>query len=182
MEELWKIIDLDSKYSVSNLGNVKNNKTGRILSKRPEKKGYTRANLNGKDYKIHRLVAIAFIPNPNNLPEINHKDTNKTNNTVTNLEWCTSSFNQKHSYDSGCKTVAGEKNPRSILNEKDVLYIWENNLSVKDIVDNYKLKKGYAKRVRSKQTWKHLLQDSGSTTSRKAYTVSAVEVEASLTD
>ena len=84
---------------MSNLGHVKN-KHGRIL--KPEiRNGYYSVDLmkNKKRYKfrIHRLVAEAFIPNPDNLPIINHKDENKLNNEASNLEWCTSSYNTHYS-------------------------------------------------------------------------------------
>ena len=62
-----------------------------------ERKGYERVHLykdkKGKYFKIHRLVAMAFIPNPDNLPQVNHRDENKTNNRVDNLEWCTQEYN-----------------------------------------------------------------------------------------
>lgn len=90
--EIWKNIEFFEQYSVSNFGNVRNNMTGKILKPRKHTNGYTRVTL-CKDKKhydryIHRLVAQAFIPNPNNLPEINHIDENKSNNFVENLEWC----------------------------------------------------------------------------------------------
>lgn len=59
-----------------------------------------------KQYLVHRLIAITFIPNPNDLPMVNHKDGNKLNNSVENLEWCTRSENTKHSYENGLQTVA----------------------------------------------------------------------------
>jgi hypothetical protein len=57
-----------------------------------------------KMFSIHRLLAIHFIPNPNNLPQVNHKDGNKLNNSIDNLEWCTQSHNIQHAYDTGLKT------------------------------------------------------------------------------
>ena len=57
-----------------------------------------------KCFSIHRLLAMHFIPNPNNLPQVNHKDGNKLNNELSNLEWCTMSYNIQHMYDTGLKT------------------------------------------------------------------------------
>ena len=98
MSEMWKSLDFIgfSNYSVSNLGDVKRN--NKILKKRYSK-GYLRVVLyspqypKGKSCLIHRLVAQAFIPNPDNLPQVNHKDEDKTNNCVTNLEFCTHKYN-----------------------------------------------------------------------------------------
>ena len=90
--EIWKNIESFEHYSVSNFGNVRNNMTGKILKPRKHTNGYARVILckNKKHYDryIHRLVAQAFIPNINNLSEVNHKDENKLNNFVENLEWC----------------------------------------------------------------------------------------------
>lgn len=78
---------------------------GKILKQGKSKKGYPIVYLS-KDGKqstrvVHRLVAKAFIPNPNNLPQVNHKDGCKINNHVDNLEWCDNSYNQKHAHDTG---------------------------------------------------------------------------------
>lgn len=81
-------------YYVSNLGQVKN-KHGRIL-KPAIRNGYCRVYLKDKWYPVHRLVAMAFIPNPDGLPEVNHKDFNKFNNCVDNLEWCTRKYNTRY--------------------------------------------------------------------------------------
>ncbi len=100
MDEVWKDIKgYEGIYQVSDLGNVKRVNTGRVL-KFAETRGYKRLRLskNGKpkDYQVHRLVAIAFIPNPNNYPQINHKDEVKDNNIVGNLEWCTAKENTNY--------------------------------------------------------------------------------------
>jgi len=98
--EIWKEIkDYEGLYWVSNLGQVKNKK-GKILI--PEiRSGYYSVNLckNGKrvHFRIHRLVAEAFINNPKKLPQVNHKDENKLNNQAENLEWCDNTYNSHYS-------------------------------------------------------------------------------------
>lgn len=100
MEEIWKTIEEFPNYEVSSLGNVRNKKTGRIL-KSSLAKGYPQVILcqNGDKYsrRVHRLVATAFLPNPNNYPDINHKDECKTHNNVDNLEWCDETYNIQYS-------------------------------------------------------------------------------------
>jgi hypothetical protein len=100
--EQWKLIsDTDNRYSISSLGNIKNNNTNRILKDRIDRNGYhsifIKVNNILKNLSIHRLVAIAFIPQLNNdRCCINHKDLNKDNNNYLNLEWCTYKENTKH--------------------------------------------------------------------------------------
>lgn len=116
MKEIWKdIAGYEGKYQVSNRGRVRSleyhNMRGikRIGFLRPTVVGrgigYLRVALSRKhkltSFMIHRLVALAFIENPHNLPQVNHKDGNKHNNNVDNLEWCTNSYNQLHAYANG---------------------------------------------------------------------------------
>ena len=97
----------DGKYEVDSTGAVFSNaRTKRVeLVGKVTKHGYRLLLLtvnHKRLYKmVHRIVAEAFFPNPNNYPEVNHKDGNKLNNAVSNLEWCTSSQNQKHAVDAG---------------------------------------------------------------------------------
>lgn len=111
-KEIWKDIpNYEGLYQVSNFGRIKSLIKWNISKKKFEKnqlirktrinfKGYETIKLskNGfdKNFQIHRLVAQAFIPNPNNLPQINHKDENKLNNNVNNLEWCTNKYNSNY--------------------------------------------------------------------------------------
>ena len=106
-KEIWKDIkNYEGLYQVSNLGNVKSlnySHTGKeqILKPPTTKAGYLRVYLykEGKKRKrflVHRLVAMAFLDNSDNLPQVNHKDENKKNNCVENLEWCTHTFNMNY--------------------------------------------------------------------------------------
>lgn len=117
-KEIWKDIkDYEGMYQVSNLGRVRSLdkivngsnqygahfikiRRGKLLKLHISNNGYYRVILvsdnKNKNFLIHRLVAKAFIPNPNNLPEINHIDGNKSNNIIDNLEWCNHSYNIQH--------------------------------------------------------------------------------------
>ncbi len=129
--EIWKdVFGLEDSYMVSNLGRVKSkekivkqiSRWGKLMEKPyPEKlikqfintKGYYTACIKGTK-TIHRLVAIAFIFNPENKKEVNHKDGNKLNNNEINLEWATRSENTIHAFKTGlCNSIKGIDNKRS---------------------------------------------------------------------
>ena len=99
-EGLYKVSDKGNIYSVERIGANGQELGGIILKPRPTIKGYLQVHLckNGKikNNYIHRLVAEAFIPNPNDYPEVNHLDEDKANNYVKNLEWCTRERNMNH--------------------------------------------------------------------------------------
>lgn len=105
MEEIWRDIkDYKNLYQVSNFGNVRSlkrkNTNGKILKPIKDKDGYFRVTLSKNNVRkncfIHRLVAQSFIPNVYNLPQVNHKDVNPSNNKAENLEWCNSKYNNTY--------------------------------------------------------------------------------------
>lgn len=124
MKEVWKDIpNFKGIYQVSSLGNVKNFKKNKIINGYYDKAGYKRICLykNGKRYYpfVHRLVAEAFIPNPNNYPSINHKNEIKDDNIISNLEWCTIKYNNNY----------GTRNKR--IREKKIKKVAQYSLDMK---------------------------------------------------
>lgn len=121
-KEIWKDIEgYEGLYKISNMGNVKSlnyNHTGKegILKNYKDTGGYLFIGLfkdgKRKNCIIHRLVAEAFIPNPDNLPEVNHKDENKSNNRADNLEWCSRQYN--NTYNDRAKK-AGKKISKPVI-------------------------------------------------------------------
>ena len=97
MEEEYRIIEGFENYSVSNLGNVKNNITGKMLKPYLNNNGYLMIRMNGKHNLVHRLIANAFIQNSNNKPFVDHIDTSPLNNNISNLRWATAQENQFNS-------------------------------------------------------------------------------------
>ena len=112
--EVWRSIENYENYAVSSFGNVKNTKTGRILKAGDNGRGYVIVQLFKdrvkKTHKIHRLVACAFIDNPNDKLCVDHKNNDRTNNNISNLRWATTNENQhnkklSNNNTSGCKGV-----------------------------------------------------------------------------
>jgi hypothetical protein len=99
-------------------------KRGTVIKGMVDHCGYREVSINGKFELVHRIVATCFIPNPDNLPCVNHKDGNKLNNDIDNLEWCTHSENTKHAYITGLeKKCLGENHHAHKLTKENVLFI-----------------------------------------------------------
>lgn len=118
--------DISEKYEASSDGHIRNKKTGRVLKEFVGKDGYLRTQFDGKSRTVHRVIANAFLPEDPDRKFINHKDGNKQNNSIDNLERCNRSENMKHAYKHGLKSSIGVKNSRCKLSIDDVSYIKEN--------------------------------------------------------
>ena len=142
MCEEFRIISDYPNYEVSNIGNVRNRKTGKLLKPSKHNRGYLKVDLSDakkklKSFLIHRLVATAFIPNPDNKKEVNHIDGRKSNNCVENLEWVTHQGNQSHAFKT---QLASNEYKR-----KKVRCIENNKIfpSITSVSDEYNVSKTY---------------------------------------
>ena len=142
--EKWKEIEGFPHYEVSNYGKVRSKDRyvkhpygkrilkGKVLAGGLDKDGYKLVSLYYGDggkatAKVHRLVSIAFIPNPEDKPQVNHKDGNKINNHVDNLEWATCSENVQHSFDTNLKQPSRRKKVAQIdLKTNEVIRVYES--------------------------------------------------------
>ena len=106
---------------------------------------------------IHRLVAEAFIPNPENKPCINHINGDKLDNRVENLEWCTHAENIRHSYNTGLKKKQkGELNPSAKLTDSDIRCIRLSNAPVTELSEIYGVSIGVIYNIKARRTWRHI--------------------------
>lgn len=115
--EQWKVVEIEEgkQIKVSNRGNVMNPVTGEIINQHKATIGYMQVNIFNKQLYIHRLVAEAFIPNPDNKKQVNHKDADKTNNNVENLEWVTQKENLEHARKLELNKAIGREWGRKVI-------------------------------------------------------------------
>lgn len=173
-QEVWKdVIDYEGIYQVSNLGRlkslsryIKHWRGGFLKSKEIIKKpfksksGYLitelSKNASKSKFLIHRLVAEAFIPNPEEKPQVNHINGIKTDNRVENLEWNTRSENIKHADSKGLRNLKGVNNSGAKLSEKEVIEIRKSKNSISYLAFNYNVGTTCIKKIINKVTWKHV--------------------------
>jgi len=160
-------------YVISSSGYVRNTKTGRILKPGKTGGGYFAVNLFNRgvregSVKIHRLVAEYYLQKVEGKKCVNHKDGNKENNNVENLEWCTYSENTKHAYDTGllkpCHKLRGvpkyhlrgSLSQNAKINENDVLKIRSSNLQRSELAKQYNLSWTSINAIIKRKSWAHI--------------------------
>jgi hypothetical protein len=167
--EVWKEVKgFEKQYEISNLGNLRSidrevkhyidgfirKYKGSVKKVRLSTDGYLKCNLknDGKrfDFRVHRLVAEAFIPNNENKPIINHKNGIKTDNRVDNLEWCTISENVLH--------ATKNRLIKTKLNDSEALEIFNSILSIRKLGEIYSVNASIIWRIKNKIAYKHLWQ------------------------
>lgn len=178
--EIWKDIEgFEGFYQVSSFGRVRSldrlvngcgkkgfqRLKGKILKLQSRKSGHLDVllKMNGKEKRcwVHRLVAEAFIANPQTLPIVNHIDSNPKNNTIENLEWCTQKHNITHCVKSGrFNPKLGETSPFNKLKTEEVLEIREKfstgNVTKRSLAREYRVAESTIKNIIERKKWKHI--------------------------
>lgn len=172
--EIWKDIkEYEGYYQVSNLGRIKSlsrivdNHSGfkkklkeKILNPSISKTGYLvvsfKKNNKRKTFKVHRLIAFAFIPEVCGKTFVNHKNGIKTDNSISNLEWCTIKENNDHAVKSNLRKDIGVNNNNSKLKEKDVIFIRTSSLMLKELSLIFGICESTVSKVRRLKTYKNI--------------------------
>lgn len=171
--EQWKTLMYNGSkypsYEVSNLGQIRNAKTKKVVKQNKIPGGYlgycASLGARGKHklFRIHRAVASTFIPNDNFELEVNHIDGDKTNNQVENLEWVTGSENVRHAYTNGLtKPCRGINHPCSKLSEQDVLWIKQNarEYGIRKTARKFGVSHTVVLGILNNERWKHIVVSS----------------------
>src|SRR3990167_6659485 len=177
MEEIWKDIKgYEWFYQVSNLGGVKSLSrlikrkvwtpyNGKALKGHNDKDGYLKVLIRNNEIVkylfIHRLVAISFMENQYNKPQVNHIDGNKKNNVVENLEWCSAHENRLHAYKIGLQSKVGEKHHMVKLKEKNIFKIRNlfasGKMKQREIAQNFNVTPHTISDIHTRRSWTHLI-------------------------
>lgn len=164
----WKdIAGYEGVYAISSEGQVwsypKLGKPGRLRKIAIDGEGYKFIALQHNKVrtqpKLHRLLAEAFIPNPGHYPCVNHKDGVKLNNSLDNLEWCTYSYNIKHSFELGLSNQIGSRNAYSKLNENDVVQIKQlvrSGRTQKSVAEEFSISRAVVNGILKGVIWTHV--------------------------
>lgn len=157
-ERDWRIIEEYPDYKINSFGTVmsfKRDSNGIKKLSFIDKDGYERVNLRvnnkAKNAPVHRLVAKAFIPNPDNLPQVNHKNGIKLNNVPENLEWCSNLDNQRHAWNSDLKTV--KLTTLQVLEIREALF---NGISNTELANKYNVDQSSISNIKTNRTWKNI--------------------------
>lgn len=154
----WEMLMTAEDLLVTESGEVQNKITGNWLKGDVNNSGYRRVTAFKKRWFVHRLVAEKFIPNPDGKRCVNHKNGDKTDNRVENLEWVTDSENQLHKCFVLNKTV-GSKNSNSVLTEKQVIALRNrhaNGESGRSLARAYNISQTMVRNILSRKAWKHI--------------------------
>lgn len=165
--EIWKDVPgYEGIYVISNMGRLKRimhrkHPTNTIINASINDYGYHYScltiNGKGQNHMIHRLVGQAFIPNPEDKPQVNHIDGCKSNNVLQNLEWNTSKENINHAWDTGlAKPKNGILNGNAVLTEKDILEIRASSLTPLELSLIYKIKREQVYKILRRERWTHI--------------------------
>ena len=184
MEEIWKdVLGYEKLYQVSNIGKMRSltrmsrflhvpnmkecfrKHKGKELKLSVDNNGYVIAKLGNRRKRLHRIIAELFVPNPKKLPCINHIDCNRSNNKISNLEWCTAKENMQHAKKLGrlnVKSRQGEKHFLHKLTERQVAYIKKriNNDYyhglLRELSNRYNVSFTCISSIRLGTSWKHI--------------------------
>ena len=159
--EIWKKVQGFENYEISNFGRLRNIKTGKFKKLMVNREGYIRTSISDgnttKSIAVHRLVALAFIENTYNKPLVNHKDSNRSNNNASNLEWATYSENAKHMVENGNNTdKRGINNPMALLTKEQVLEIRAFEGPSRVLAEKFNISTNAIDRVRVGASYKNI--------------------------